>query len=86
MAGCRQDDDRGGRQAGDGAASTVTWCGRRWRPWCQALMEGEVSGLIGAELGERRPEDRLTHRNGYRSREWQTRAGTVELQIPKIRR
>jgi putative transposase len=51
---------------------------------CGALMEGEVSGLIGAEHGERTP-DRATHRNGYRPREWQTRAGTVELQIPKIR-
>jgi transposase-like protein len=53
---------------------------------CRELMEGEVSELVGAELGERRPEDRLTHRNGYRPREWQTRAGTVELQIPKLRR
>src|SRR4051812_50186730 len=48
-------------------------------------MESEASELVGAELGERRPDDRLTHRDGYRSREWQTRAGTVELQIPKIR-
>ena len=53
---------------------------------CAELMEGEVCGLIGAELGERRPEDRMTHRNGYRAREWQTRAGSVELQIPKLRR
>jgi hypothetical protein len=53
---------------------------------CAELMEGEVSELVGAELGERRPEDRMTHRNGYRPREWQTRAGTVELQIPKLRR
>src|SRR5215203_5252942 len=53
---------------------------------CRALMEGEVSTQIGAELGERRPDDRMTHRNGYRGREWQTRAGTVELQIPKLRR
>jgi putative transposase len=53
---------------------------------CAQLMEGEVSELVGAELGERRPEDRATHRNGYRAREWQTRAGTVELQIPKLRR
>ena len=53
---------------------------------CAELMEGEVSELIGAERGERRPEDRMTHRNGYRAREWQTRAGTVELQIPKLRR
>ena len=53
---------------------------------CAELMEAEVSELVGAELGERRPEDRMTHRNGYRAREWQTRAGTVELQIPKLRR
>jgi len=52
---------------------------------CRELMESEVSELIGAERGERTP-DRATHRNGYRSREWQTRAGTVELQIPKLRR
>ena len=49
------------------------------------MMEVEVSGLIGAELGERRPDDRATHRNGYRPRRWDTRAGEIELQIPKIR-
>jgi putative transposase len=49
------------------------------------LMELEVSELIGAEHGERRPEDRATHRNGYRTRRWDTRAGEIELQIPKIR-
>jgi hypothetical protein len=49
------------------------------------LMELEVSESIGVELGERRPEDRATHRNGYRPRRWDTRAGEVELQIPKIR-
>jgi putative transposase len=52
----------------------------------QQLMEAEVSELIGAERGERAPEERLTHRNGYRSRSWSTRAGEIELQIPKIRR
>src|SRR3954453_19343890 len=55
-------------------------------PVCGQLMESEASELVGAELGERRPDDRLPHRQGYRSREWQTRAGTVELQIPKLRR
>src|SRR3954452_19249829 len=50
------------------------------------MMELEVSELIGAELGERRPEDRATHRNGYRARRWDTRAGEIELQIPKLRR
>src|SRR3954453_22653259 len=49
------------------------------------LMEVEVSQLIGAELGERRPEDRATQRNGYRPRRWDTRAGEIELQIPKLR-
>jgi putative transposase len=51
----------------------------------QQLMEVEVSELIGAEHGERRPQDRATHRNGYRARRWDTRAGEIELQIPKIR-
>jgi transposase-like protein len=37
------------------------------------LMELEVSELIGAERGERRPQDRATHRNGYRPRGWDTR-------------
>src|SRR5690349_24762944 len=52
---------------------------------CAELMELEVSELIGAERGERRPQDRATHRNGYRPRRWDTRAGEIELQIPKIR-
>ncbi|HUN78702.1 MAG TPA: IS256 family transposase [Solirubrobacteraceae bacterium] len=51
----------------------------------QEMMEAEVSELIGAERGERRPDDRATHRNGYRTRRWDTRAGEIELQIPKIR-
>ena len=55
----------------------------RWL--AQQLMEVEVSELIGAERGERRPADRATHRNGYRARRWDTRAGEIELQIPKIR-
>ena len=48
------------------------------------LMEAEVSELVGAAHGER-TEDRATHRNGCRSRRWDTRAGEIELQIPKIR-
>src|SRR5919202_1287567 len=49
------------------------------------MMEIEVCELIGAQLGERRPEDRATQRNGYRPRRWDTRAGELELQIPKLR-
>ena len=47
----------------------------------QRLMNLEVEGQIGAGHGERSP-DRLTQRNGYRDRTWETRAGTVELKIP----
>src|SRR5438445_22026 len=53
---------------------------------CQQLMEAEVSDLVGAGRGERAPDERLTHRNGYRARTWATRAGEIELAIPKIRR
>jgi transposase-like protein len=54
------------------------------RAVAQELMEAEISELIGAQHGER-SEDRATHRNGYRPRRWDTRAGEIELQIPKIR-
>jgi len=52
----------------------------------QQLMEAEVSELVGAGRGERAPAERLTHRNGYRPRTWATRAGEIELAIPKLRR
>jgi putative transposase len=58
--------------------------GESVRAVAQELMEAEVSELIGAQRGER-TEDRATHRNGYRPRRWDTRAGGIGLQIPKIR-
>jgi putative transposase len=54
------------------------------RVLAQALMEVEVSGQIGATHGQRTP-DRVAWRNGYRPREWDTRVGTVELAVPKLR-
>ena len=51
----------------------------------QRLMELEVGGLTGAAFGEK-DVDRLAQRNGYRDRDWETRAGTVELRIPKLRK
>lgn len=48
------------------------------------LMEAEVQAPVGAERHERTPE-RVTQRNGYRERTWQTRVGDIELQIPKLR-
>jgi putative transposase len=51
----------------------------------QRLMELEVENLTGAGYGEKSAE-RLVQRNGYRERDWETRAGAVELRIPKLRK
>jgi putative transposase len=51
----------------------------------ERLMELEVSSATGAGFGEKNPM-RLAQRNGYRDRDWETRAGTVELRIPKLRK
>ena len=51
----------------------------------ERLMELEVGVAAGAGYGEKSPL-RLAQRNGYRDRDWETRAGTVELRIPKLRK
>ena len=49
------------------------------------LMELDVGSKTGAAWGEK-SSDRLAQRNGYRDRVWETRAGTIELRIPKLRK
>src|SRR4051812_30981205 len=53
------------------------------KTFADLLMSAEANAICGAEYGERTPE-RTTSRNGYRTREWDTRVGTVELAIPKL--
>src|SRR5438067_12648658 len=68
---------KGSEQDGDWLAEAVRW-------FSQQVMEAEVSQQIGASKHER-TEERATYRNGHRRREWDTRVGTLELQIPKLR-
>ena len=51
----------------------------------EGLMDAEAQGLCGAQYGVSSPE-RVNQRNGYRSRRWDTRVGTIELAVPKLRR
>ncbi len=60
------------------------WLREAVRGMVQELMEAEVSSRIGAGRFER-SEERTTQRNGYRSRPWDTRLGSMELAIPKLR-
>jgi transposase-like protein len=55
------------------------------KTFAEALMSAEADAMCGAPYGER-SDERTNQRNGYRPREWDTRAGTVELTIPKLRR
>jgi len=52
--------------------------------FADALMSAEADAVCGAEYGER-SDERTNSRNGYRHRDWDTRAGTIELAIPKLR-
>lgn len=52
----------------------------------QRLMEIDVEGRCGAGYDKKAPQVRLNSRNGYRERTWDTRAGSIELKIPKLRR
>jgi transposase-like protein len=52
--------------------------------FCERLMGAEADALCGAGYGER-SDERVNRRNGYRERAWDTRAGTIELAVPKLR-
>ncbi|MGI5149409.1 IS256 family transposase [Plantactinospora sp. CA-294935] len=54
------------------------------KTFAEALMSAEADAICGAPYGQR-SDERVNSRNGYRSREWDTRAGTMELAIPKLR-
>jgi transposase-like protein len=54
------------------------------REFAEALMAAEADALCGAPYGERSPE-RVNRRNGYRGRDWDTRVGSIELAVPKLR-
>src|SRR5215207_4741152 len=52
--------------------------------FANAMMSAQADQVCGADYGQRSPE-RVNQRNGYRAREWDTRVGTVELAVPKLR-
>jgi transposase-like protein len=74
--------DIAGKRLGEGAP--VDFLREAVSHFVRTLMEAEVSLHAGAELGER-SESRVAYRNGYRERRWDTRAGTIELAIPRLR-
>lgn len=65
-------------------AASPDLLGSMVKAFAEALMGAEADGVCGAEYGEISP-DRTNRRNGYRMREWDTRAGTIGLAIPKLR-
>jgi putative transposase len=71
-----------GRQLAEGSPDVLQ---AMVKTFADALMAAEADALCGAEYGER-SDERVNSRNGYRTREWDTRAGTIELSIPKLRR
>ncbi len=54
------------------------------RAFAETLMSAEADAVCGAPYGERSAE-RVNRRNGYRERDFDTRAGTIELRVPKFR-
>jgi putative transposase len=52
--------------------------------FAEALMGAEADALCGAPYGQH-SDERVNYRNGYRQRRWDTRAGSIDLAIPKLR-
>jgi transposase-like protein len=65
-------------------AASPDLLGSMVKAFAEALMSAEVDGICGAAYGQV-SADRTNRRNGYRAREWDTRAGTIELAVPKLR-
>jgi putative transposase len=65
-------------------AASPDLLGSMVKAFAEALMNAEVDEICNAEYGEVSPE-RANRRNGYRDRQWDTRAGTIELAIPRLR-
>ncbi|CUU59199.1 Transposase (or an inactivated derivative) [Parafrankia irregularis] len=65
-------------------AASPDLLGSMVKAFAEALMSAEADSACGAEYGEISP-DRTNRRNGYRTREWDTRAGTLDIAIPKLR-
>ena len=68
----------------DKSGADVDFLREAVRVLAQELMEIEVSRQIGAERHER-TADRVTYRNGHRTRKWDTRVSTIDQRIPKLR-
>src|SRR3954463_10734210 len=54
------------------------------KDFAEALMSADADAVCGAGYGERTPA-RVNRRNGYRDRDWDTRVGSIELAVPKLR-
>ncbi len=67
-----------------GATGDLDFLQEGVRILAQAVMEAEVTQQLGADRHERTP-DRTGQRNGYRERQWDTRVGSISLQVPRVR-
>lgn len=83
--GRRQDGAPRGRPQGSRPRATPTSCARGSASSPRRFAELEVTEPTGVSRGICDPEARLTYRNGYRLRPWDTRVGTIELAIPRVR-